>query len=219
MLAIKRLLYKYMTMSGKEVLALDIDDVAVKHVETFIRWSNETWGTNLTNADYSEAWHELWDTDMEETEARKKIFFTDDIVGKLEVIEGATEGITALAGIKKIIGVTSRRESLRTVTEQALELIAPGAVNNVIFATYFVDGVKHTRSKAEICIELDAKHLIDDQLKHCAAVAKVGVDAVLFGDYVWMKTMHELPEGVVRARDWPETLHHFGLETSQGSQS
>jgi hypothetical protein len=196
---------------AKEVLALDIDDVTVRQVEGFVAWSNETWGTNLTANDYSEAWHELWGISPDEVEVRKKLYFTDEIIGKLEVIEGAAEGITALAGLKRIVGVTSRRESLRPITEQALELIAPGAVDNVIFATYFHEGQKITRSKAEICQEIGATHLIDDHLKHCLAVSKIGVRAVLFGDYAWNHSEDELPNSIVRAKDWPEVLAHFGL--------
>jgi hypothetical protein len=194
---------------NKEVVALDIDDVVVKHVEGFIRWSNATWGTELTTDEYSEAWHELWGIEPEAVEERKKMFFTDEIVGGFEVIEGAAIGLTALSGLKKVIGVTSRRESLRDVTETALEIIAPGAVDEIVFATYFRDGQKITRSKAEICPEIGATHLIDDQLKHCLAVSEVGVDAVLFGDYPWNKSADELPGNVVRAHNWLQVITHF----------
>lgn len=199
----------------KEILALDIDDVAVKHVEGFVRWSNQNYGTNLTSSDYTEAWHELWDIDKDQVEERKKLFFTDEIVGAFEVVEGASEGIIALSGIKNIVGVTSRRESLQAVTEQALEIIAPGAVGRVVFATYFKNGKKFTRSKAEICPQIGATDLIDDHLKHCLAVSEVGVSAVLFGDYAWNKSESELPENVTRARNWSELLAHFGLESSK----
>lgn len=199
---------------SKEVLALDIDDVAVKHVEGFIKWSNATYGTNLTVDDYSEAWHEIWGIDLEETEARKKLFFTDQIVGTFEVIEGAGEGITALSAAKRIVGVTSRRESLKAITEQALEIIAPGAVDKVVFATYFRDGHKFTRSKAEICSQIEATHLIDDHLKHCLAVSKVGVNAVLFGEYAWNLSEEELPDNISRARNWSEVLTLFGIDIS-----
>lgn len=195
----------------KEVLALDIDDVAVKHVEGFIRWSNDMYGTSLSTDDYSEAWHELWEIDKSEVEDRKKQFFTDEIVGAFEIIDGAAEGITALAGLKKIVGVTSRRESLQAITEQALEIIAPGAVESVVFATYFRDGQKFTRSKAEICPQIGATDLIDDHLKHCLAVSEVGVRAVLFGDYPWNRTDAPLPENVTRAKDWPAILIHFDI--------
>lgn len=194
-------------------MALDIDDVVVRHVEGFIRWSNDTWGTELTVEEYSEAWHELWNIAPEEVEERKKLFFTDEIVGEFETIEGAGEGILALAGLKKIIGVTSRRESLRAVTENTLEIIAPGAIGEIIFATYFKEGQKVTRSKAEICSEIGATHLIDDQLKHCLAVSQVDVGAVLFGDYPWNRDGAELPENIVRARDWQETISHFSAGT------
>lgn len=197
---------------NKEVVALDIDDVAVKHVEGFIRWSNQTYGTNLSTEDYTEAWHELWDIHPDEVEPRKKVFFTDEIVRSFEVVEGASEGITALSGLRKVIGVTSRRESLREVTEQALEVIAPGAVDEIFFATSFKNGQKITRSKAEICPRINATHLIDDQLKHCLAVGEVGVGSILFGDYPWNKTEDKLPDNVVRAHNWQEVLRHFGTE-------
>lgn len=201
---------------SKDVVALDIDDVAVKHVEGFIEWSNKTWGTNLTTEEYSEAWHELWDIEPDKVEERKKIFFTNEIVGEFEVIEGASEGIATLSGIRKVVGVTSRRESLRAITEKALEIIAPGAVDEVIFATYFQNGQKFTRSKAEICTEIGATHLIDDQLKHCLAVGEVGVKSVLFGDYPWNRTSNELPAEIVRARDWEEVLTYFDIKPTAG---
>ena len=196
---------------ANEVLALDMDDVTVRHAEDFILWSNTVWGTNLTLDDYTEAWHELWGISLEEVEVRKRLFFTDEIISKFKIVEGAAEGITALSGIRRIIGVTARREHLRGVTEQALELIAPGAVDRVIFATHFKGGRKITRSKVDICAEIGAREMIDDQLKHCLAVSRIGVRAVLFGDYAWNRCEEGLPDGIVRARNWPEVLRHFGI--------
>jgi hypothetical protein len=196
---------------SNEVVALDIDDVVVKHVEGFVKWSNETYGTTLTPNDYTEAWHELWDIDKEEVEPRKKLFFTNEVVGDFEVIEGAAEGLIALSSAKKVIGVTSRRESLRPVTERVLEELAPGAVSRVVFATYFRNGTKFTQSKADICHKIGARSLIDDHLKHCQAVNDIGVDAVLFGDYPWNQADQDLPMGIVRAADWPEVLETYDI--------
>lgn len=196
----------------KEVIAVDIDDVVVKHVEGFCIWSNQRYGTSLTPADYSEAWHEIWGIDKEEVEPRKKEFFTDEIIGGFEVIEGASEGLVALSATRRIIGVTSRRESLRQVTETVLDELAPKAVDRVVFATYFHKGTKFTQSKGEICHKIGASSLVDDHLKHCMAVNAVGVDAVLFGDYPWNQTEKELPMGIARAADWPELLETLGID-------
>jgi hypothetical protein len=199
---------------GSEVIALDIDDVAVKHVEGFVEWSNKTYGTNLTINDYSEAWEELWGIAKEDVEPRKKLFFTDEIVGNFEIIEGAPDGIQKLGAKKKLIGVTSRREGLKDVTEMVLDSIAPRAVSNVVFCTYFKNGEKYTRSKSEVCTGIGAQTLVDDQLKHCLSVGKVGIQAVLFGAYPWNETATELPSTISRARDWPEVLDHFGIPNS-----
>jgi len=196
----------------KEVVALDIDDVALKHVEGFIAWSNNLWGTNLAEADYREEWHEIWAISLEEAEERKRMFFTDEVMGSFEVIEEAGESMTALSAVKTLVGVTSRRESLKAVTESALDLMAPGAIDRVVFATFFRDGQKISRSKADICKELGASHLVDDQLKHCLAVARIDIGGVLFGEYPWQDPNPVLPDGVVRARDWREVRALFGVE-------
>ena len=201
---------------AKEIIALDIDDVVVKHVEGFCEWSNERFGTSLTPDDYSEAWHELWGISEQEVEPRKKEFFTNEIVGGFEVIEGAAEGLMALSAAKKVIGVTSRRESLRPATESVLDELAPGAVDRVVFATYFRNGTKFTQSKGEICRKIGASSLVDDHLKHCLAVNAMGVDAVLFGDYPWNRSDEDLPMGIARAHDWPEVLEMLDVELSVG---
>jgi hypothetical protein len=198
----------------KEVTAIDVDDVVVKHVAGFIAWSNDTWGTHLTTADYTEAWHELWDIDVTESERRKSQFFTDEIIGGFDVVEGASEALMALAATKTLVAVTSRRESLRAATEQALELIAPGTIDTVLCATSFQNGEKITRSKSDICLEIGATDLVDDQLKHCILAARAGVRAVLFGDYDWQDTTLVPPEGVACAKDWNETLAYFGIRTA-----
>lgn len=201
---------------GKEVLALDIDDVVVKHVEALVRWSNTTYGTSLTIEDYTQVWHELWNMhDEEEIERRKREFFTDEIFAEFEVVEGAAEAIAELSKTREIVGVTARRDYLRSVTEQALETIAPGAVSDVILATYHRGGQRFTRSKADICLGIGATHLIDDHLHHCLAVSKVGLNAILFGDYPWNRMEGELPESIVRARDWKDVLDHFGVNNPE----
>jgi hypothetical protein len=196
----------------EETAAVDIDDVVVKHVEGFIAWSNENYGTTLRVEDYSEAWHELWSISKDEEEERKKLFFVDEVIGAFEVIEGASEGLVALASVKRVVGVTSRRESLRQVTETVLQELAPGAFSEVVFATSIEHGVKRTRSKADICKEIGARSLVDDHHKHCLAVNEVGIRAVLFGEYPWNQTEEALPPGIVRAADWKETLAIYGID-------
>lgn len=187
----------------KPVLAVDLDDVVFRHAEAFIDWSNREWSTALTIDDYTEAWHELWQADPEETERRKRLFFTDEVVGTFEIVEGAGQGISRLAQDYTVIGVTSRRASLEAVTEETLETIAPGAVSQVKFATHFRDGEKITRSKVEICLEIGAHRFIEDQLKHCLTVSSAGIGTVLFGDYAWNRT-NDLPSEIVRAAGWHE---------------
>jgi hypothetical protein len=65
------------------------------------------------------------------------------------------------------------------------------------------EALKHT--KAELCREIGAEYLIDDQIKHCAGAARAGLKAVLFG----RSPGAALPAGVTRAAHWDEVAEYF----------
>lgn len=128
------------------------------------------------------------------------------------------QGILTLGKSKRLTGVTSRREGLKDITGVVLEKLAPGAVAEVMFCTYFKNGEKFTRPKKDICREINASHLIDDQIKHyCVAVGEVGVKSLLFGEYPWNKTDEPLPNNVTRVRNWSEVLKHFEVEPCEAA--
>ena len=41
---------------GRKVIAIDLDDVLAAHVESFVAFSNERYGTSLQVDDYSDHW-------------------------------------------------------------------------------------------------------------------------------------------------------------------
>lgn len=108
--------------------------------------------------------------------------------------------------------MTARRASLQPVTETALELLAPGAVDKVICTTWFDEhGHKHKRSKTDVCVEIGAREIIDDNLNTCIDVGRVSVEALLFGDYGWYAPDMTLPDHVTPTKNWQEVMDYFGL--------
>ena len=69
-------------------------------------------------------------------------------------------------------------------------------------------------TKAEICAEIGADYLVDDQPKHCLAAAKAGIKTILFGDYKWNRDTKLMPN-MVRAKNWQEVLEYFTRTNSQ----
>ena len=66
----------------------------------------------------------------------------------------------------------------------------------------------HLAMKAEICREIGADYLIDDQTKHCFAAAEAGIPAILYRDYPWNRN-GQLPTGVTRCRTWQDVEQYF----------
>jgi hypothetical protein len=67
----------------------------------------------------------------------------------------------------------------------------------------------HKGTKVELITRIGADYLIDDQPKHCLAVAQAGGQAILFGDYSWNRNIGPLPKGVTRCLDWVAVKEYF----------
>ena len=57
------------------------------------------------------------------------------------------------------------------------------------------------RSKGEICAELGAQYLVDDNVNNCQNAAEYGVEPLLFGSYGWNDAA---PSGLRRFGTWAE---------------
>jgi uncharacterized HAD superfamily protein len=117
-----------------------------------------------------------------------------------------------LARSYNLVVVTSRRSLIRPETDRWLERYFPGIFQGIHYAgIYDSDDHIHNKlkqTKAELCRELGVDYLIDDQLKHCVAAAEIGIKVLLFGDYNWNKA-DQLPDGIVRVKDWDEVERYF----------
>ena len=64
-------------------------------------------------------------------------------------------------------------------------------------------------TKADLVAQINADVLVDDQLKHCIAVAETGRQVLLFGDYSWNQQA-SLPSGVTRCLSWSDVQDEIG---------
>lgn len=203
-------------MKQQKTIAIDIDDVLSHSAEGFVAFSNERWGMQLSPDDYHEEWEVVWGVSLEEALQRSIEFITSGAFGEFLPREAALPVLKRLAKHYKLVVLTSRRSILKPETDQWIERHFPGIFSEVHYAGIWDRDLTHetvsqaiTHTKAELCRELGADYLIDDQPKHCVGAAEAGIKSILFGDYKWSRDLKVLPAHVVRAHHWDEVAEYF----------
>lgn len=197
---------------SKRVIAVDIDDVLAASAEGWVRYSNERWGTNLTVADYTEDWAEMWGVDRAEEEKRARELHGSGLFGSFAPDQRAMAVLRKLSRRYELVIATSRVMKVHQDTLNWLQQHYQGIFSGVHMSGIFdkvITDETHRRTKAELCRDIGADFLIDDQLKHCVAVAEVGMEAIIFGDYPWNQSSKPLPERVTRCADWTAVGEYF----------
>lgn len=206
---------------SRQTIAIDIDDVLSANAEGFAKYSNRRWGHNITAEDYTENWAEVWGVPLEEALERANELHASGAFGEYQHIEQAVPVLKALRKKYDLVVVTSRRTVIKPETDRWVERHFPGLFSGIHYAgiwdnarggdkAAFARRINNT--KAELCREIGAEYLIDDQVKHCVSAAEAGITCLLFGDYKWNRSV-ELPKGIVRVQDWDEVARYFHAQS------
>ncbi len=197
---------------ARQTIAIDIDDVLADNAAGFVEFSNKMWGTNLQPEDYDEHWAKVWEVDNAEVERRANTFHESGVIGSYRHNDTALPVLKRLSQDYDLCIVTSRRTQVRQDTLEWISRHYPGIFNDeVIYFAGIWDTIDHQsvhQTKAGILADIGADFLIDDQLKHCQAVAASGKKAILFGDYSWNQS-ELLDKDIVRAADWSAVERYF----------
>lgn len=196
----------------KKTIAVDIDDVLAANAETFIRYSNERWGTNLTPDDWTEHWAEMWKVDYEEEQRRRDIIVSEKLFLKHRIYNEAKPVLIELKKKYELVIVSSRGPSIQKDTIEWINGHFKDIFTEFHFAKIWgeplhtIDKLKLT--KGELLKEIGAGYLIDDQPKHCLAAAEAGIEVLLFGDYGWNRHT-KLLANMARVENWQEVKKYF----------
>jgi uncharacterized HAD superfamily protein len=190
----------------KPVLAVDIDEVLFPFTAEFLRAHNTRFGTGFTPAEVSDLSLDILGfTPAQITEMIHEFSRQDQ--SQIPPLATAMDGLSRLKQDYHIAIVTSRNPKLQQPTEDWLQQHLAGYYDELILTGNHYDGVPY-RSKVEVCLELGAVKLIDDQLYYARESAEKGLPFVLYGDYPWNQAP-ELPAGIVRVRDWSGVVDHL----------
>lgn len=121
-------------------------------------------------------------------------YLTTRLAG-LEIKENAMDVIIKLRNQgHKIIFITSRgEENGKGVTEITLKYLEEKNVpyDNIVFSTI---------DKAKVCVENNINLMIDDSIKHCKDIEKVGIKTILFTSII----NEEKETDLERVNNWRE---------------
>lgn len=175
-------------MSGRPVIAVDVDEVLADFIPTLALFHNEIYGSELSSGSFhSYEFHHVWGGTFEECNVKMLSFFeSSHFKEMIPPIEGALEALQRLkdeTGAELHI-VTSRQHAIADITREWIESHFPGIFKEVHFGNHYSSEGKK-RSKPEMCQDIGALVIIDDSQKYAGHCAESGIPCVLFGDYAW----------------------------------
>lgn len=199
-------------MLQKRTIAIDIDDVLADSTESLRIKVNQRLGTTLDKKQYSvpgqywgyyeRVWREHGIADRLDFKELNKEMEVDQ--SHVSVMANAQVAVSELSKRFHIVFVTSRDISWEKATRTWLH----NHFGDDDIQVYFCESHKNesAKSKGQICKDLGADLLIDDNVSHCHSAVREGIDTVLFGEYGWH---HDADEGITRCKDWPSVVKYI----------
>jgi len=192
-------------LNSKSTVGIDLDDVLSDFTAPFLEWHNVRYGTDLTLEDLAAARYlfEAWDGTKEEAVERLPLFVQEVDLLAIEPIRGATECLDGLQEEYQLIIVSARDPEFSALTDAWIEKYFPGVFDRVILGIGHSERGERSVTKAQVCEEIGASVLVDDQVAHLTEAAEQGIRTLLFGEYPWNRTQ-PLPPNSLRVADWSE---------------
>jgi len=192
-----------------KTIALDLDDVIVDSTEALRVLVNQRTGSRLTTEDYHVPDDTYWGY-YERVWMRHGIMDKvsyDELLGEMAqdqshmpLLPGAAFALGELSKRFDLVIITARNP----VTERATKAWLSQQFGTLFDKIYFAHD--KSKTKGQLCQEVGASWLIDDNPGHCTVAQEVGVTPILFGEYGWHKVA---PDDVVACKDWPAVLEYF----------
>lgn len=196
----------------KPIIAIDVDDVLAHSVEAFRLRVNAKAGVELTPEHYRIAgrYHHYLDSVLEangvDYSAIKDELFQlmAEDQSHIRPQQGAVKALKQLKKHFDLMVITARAPEWEAQTHIWLERHFPGVFTGVHFAGNRKDPARKT--KGDMCLEVGAVYLIDDNPEHTLDASEKGIKVVLFGDYGWHV---DVPKEMVHCKTWQKVEVYF----------
>jgi FMN phosphatase YigB (HAD superfamily) len=195
-----------------KIIALDLDDVIADSTEALRLIVNQRINAQLTAEDYKTTggdYRGYYDRVWMRHGVADKVKYAD----LLDEMEGDQSHVPVLPGAAFALGELSKRFKLVIITarnqdwEKATKAWLAQQFGDTFDTIHFAHGKDpDSKTKGQLCREVGASWLIDDNPVHCVSAQEVGVTPLLFGQYGWHQ---DVPANVVNCKDWPAVLEYF----------
>lgn len=184
------------------IIAVDLDDVLASSLAKFIEFHNKHYKTKLKIDNWDKYYlSDIIDLSREEELERVKHFESSKHFEEIKPIKGADKAIAHLSKKHKLVIITARPKSKEKETKTWLSKHIP-EIKEVKF-THITHHIHH-KTKLELCKEIGAEMIIEDNLNNAKMCAKAGIKAILF-DYPYNQTKEKNPL-ITRVKSWDEVL-------------
>ncbi|GAA0138631.1 hypothetical protein LIER_34961 [Lithospermum erythrorhizon] len=196
------------------VVAVDVDEVLGNFVSALNQFIADRYSSNHYVSEYHVyEFFKIWKCSRSEADFRVHEFFKTTYFKKgIHPLPGALESLQKLSRFCDLSIVTSRQNIIKDHTIEWIEKHFPGIFREIHFGNHFaLDG--QSKPKSDICRELGAKVLIDDNPRYAIECAKEGISVLLFDyedSYPWSK-MDSLDQHplITKVLNWKEVEHHM----------
>lgn len=197
----------------KKTIAIDIDDVLADSTDALRLTVNNKLGIQLephhykVNGPYWQYYEHVWENNGLNDKIKHTELEADMINDQSHVVPvvGSIDALRKLSKNYNIVLVTARNPLWNKATRVWLDSHFKGSFIDLhVLGNHKI--VESPRSKGEVCAEVGASWLVDDNPQHCLSAVDYGVDAILFGEYGWH---FDAPDHLSRCKDWPAVLEYF----------
>ena len=184
------------------LIAIDVDGVLANFIPSIADFHNYSYGTNLKKDDFfSLNLHKVWGGTREEDIKKVDEYGESVYLDRLKPVNKSIECINKLKEKNKLIIITSRPDKIYEKTKDWIDKYFSGAFLKIYFA-YNYERMNPSPKKEDICFELGADFIIEDNLNHAIDCAEKGIKSILI-DQPWNQS-DELRKNIIRVKDWSE---------------
>lgn len=190
----------------KKIIALDCDDVLIDLNEGLHPFHNKHFGTNVTPEDLNtyNLW-EIWHCAQEDVVERVFRFYDSDEFMDLVPVAGAVEGVAELKEKYGLIIVSTRPPFLLERTRRSVEKHFPDCFDEICLTDFTARKLK----KSQVCLELGADTLVDDNFGNVKDSVEHGIRSILFRRR-WNISYSDSQLknlGIIPAKNWEEVVN------------
>ena len=164
------LIYSVFFFMCEKIIAIDVDEVLAETIQSMLKKQNYTWKWKKVNREDLNTYNlweieKLWITKNRALWMFVKFQLWSWLTKKIKPVEWAREKLMELKEKWfKLYAVTARLSWLRISTKLWLKRNFPDCFEHIVFANFFTS---RARKKSEICKEIWAGIIIEDNLETC----------------------------------------------------